>query len=191
MQYSDGLGQPGVSPDRDHISLTGEQLDRIVSALAEQFTLLYEVSPSDPRGTFGGGVLTFAFQGGFTALDEDRLATGRTEEVREFRERFLRAVAEELNEVVEAIVVSARVSFFFAAFDVEARTTNCFFVLDPVADSEREQHEAILAWSEQARRSARGLRTRTRHTRKATRHLVRGLAAARGDQTAADSPSAS
>lgn len=180
-QYSDELSQPSGSRARGRLSATAEQLDRVAGALAEQFTLLYEVSPSDPYATFGGGVLTFAFQGGFTALDESRIATGRTKEVREFRERFLRAVAEELNEVVEANIDSARVSFFFAAFDVEARTTNCFFVLDPVADSEREQHEAILAWSEQVRRSARGLRTRTRHARNATRHIARGFTALRGE----------
>jgi hypothetical protein len=177
MQYSDELRQPGGSRARGRISVPAEQLDRIVSALAEQFTLLYEANPTDPYATFGGGVLTFAFQGGFTVLDKSRLATGRAEEVRDFRERFLQAVAEELNEVVEANVSSTRVSFFFAAFDVAARTTNCFFVLDPVADSEREQHEAILAWSEQVRRSARGLRTRTRHARKATLHIARGFTA--------------
>jgi hypothetical protein len=155
--------------------VTEHGLDRVASALAEQFALLYEASPTDPYATFGGGMLTFVFQGGFTALDEHRLATGRAKDVRKFRERFLRGVAEELNEVVEAIIPVARVSFFFAGFDVTAGTTNCFFVLDPVADSERAQREAILAWSDQVRRSARGLRARTRHARDATLRIAQSL----------------
>lgn len=173
MQYSGELRQPGDSraPDRG-VSVSEQELDRVTGALAEQFALLYEVSPTDPYATFGGGMLTFAFQGGFTALDEHRLATGRAGDVGKFRERFLRSVAEELNEVVEAVIPAARVSFFFAGFDVEARTTNCFFVLDPVADSERAQREAILAWGDQVRRSARGLRARTRHARDATRRMA-------------------
>jgi hypothetical protein len=173
MQYSDELMPPGGSrvPGRG-VSVAEQELDRIASALAEQFALLYEASPADPSASFGGGVLTFAFQGGFTALDEHRLATGRANDVRKFRERFLRGVAEELSEVVEAIVPAARVNFFFAGFDVAASTTNCFFVLDPVADSERTQREGILAWSDQVRRSARGLRARTRHARDATLRIA-------------------
>ncbi len=180
MQYSDELRQPGDSRARDRsVSVTAQELDRVASALAEQFALLYEVSPSDPYAIFGGGMLTFAFRGGFTALDEHRLATGRAKDVREFRERFLRGVAEELNEVVEAIVPAVRVSFFFAGFDTAAGTTNCFFVLDPAADSERAQREAILAWSDQVRRSARGLRARTRHARDATLRIARSFPAPR------------
>jgi uncharacterized protein YbcI len=156
--------------------VTEQELDRVARVLAEQFALLYEVSPADPYATFGGGVLTFAFQGGFTALEEHRLATGRAKDVREFRERFLRGVAEELNEVVEAVIPVARVNFFFAGFDVETGTTNCFFILDPAADSERAQRKAILAWSDQVRRSARGLRARTRHARDTTHRIAGGFA---------------
>lgn len=176
MQYSDGLMPPGGSRAGDRgVSVTEQELDRVASALAKQFALLYEASPADPYATFGGGMLTFAFQGGFTALDEHRLATGRAKDVRKFRERFLRGVAEELSEVVEAIIPAVRVGFFFAGFDVAAGITNCFFVLDPAADSERAQREAILAWSDQVRRSARGLRARTRHARDAALHIARSL----------------
>ena len=180
IQYSDQLTPPAGSraPDRG-VSVTEQELVRVADALAEQFALLYEVSPTDPSATFGGGTLTFAFQGGFTALDEHRLATGRAKDVRKFRERFLRGVAEELNEVVEATISAVQVSFFFAGFDIAAGTTNCFFVLDPVADSERAQRQAILAWSDQVRRSARGLRARTRHARDATRRIARGASAPR------------
>lgn len=182
MQYSDELMPPAGSRARDRgVSVAEQELDRVASALAEQFTLLYEASPTDPYAIFGGGMLTVAFQGGFTALDEHRLATGRAADVRKFRERFLRGVAEELSEVVEAIIPAARVSFFFAGFDVAAGTTNCFFVLDPVADSERAQREAILAWSDQVRRSARGLRARTRHARDATLRIAQGSPAPRSD----------
>lgn len=182
MQYSDEFILPGGSPGRDRgVSVSEQELDRVASALAGQFTLLYEASPADPYATFGGGILTFAFQGGFTAVDEHRISTGRADDVRKFRERFLRGVSEELNEVVEAIVPAARVSFFFAGFDVAAGITNCFFVLDPAADSERAQREAILAWTDQVRRSARGLRARTRHARDATARIVQGSPAARPD----------
>src|SRR4051812_30716491 len=122
MQYADELRPPGGNRTRDRgVSVTEQELDRIASALTDQFALLYEVSPTDPYAIFGGGMLTFAFQGGFTARDEHGLATGRAKDVGEFRERFLRGVAEELNEVGEAILPAARVSFFFAGFDVEAR----------------------------------------------------------------------
>lgn len=156
--------------------VTEQELDRVARVLAEQFALLYEVNPADPYAGFGGGVLTFAFQGGFTALEKHKLATGRAKDVREFRERFLRGVAEELNEVVEAVIPAVRVNFFFAGFDVDTGTTNCFFVLDPAVDSERAQRKAILAWSDQVRRSARGLRARTRHAREATHRIVGGAA---------------
>jgi len=181
MQYSDELSSAGGGRARDRVSVSERELDRITSALAEQFALLYEVSPADPYTTYGGGMLTFAFQGGFTELDKRRLATGRAKEVRAFRERFLRGVSEELSEVVEAIVPTARVGFFFAGFDVAGGTTNCFFVLDPVADSERAEREAILAWSDQVRRSARGLRARTRHARDATLRIAQGSPAPRSD----------
>jgi hypothetical protein len=175
MQYSDDLMQPGDSRAGDRgVSVDERELDRVARALAEQFALLYEVSPTDPYAIFGGGVLTFAFHGGFTALDEHRLATGRVKDVREFRERFLRSVAEELNEVVEAVIPTARVNFFFVGFEADAGTTNCFFVLDPALDSERAERKAILAWSDQVRRSARGLRARTRQARDATHRIVGG-----------------
>jgi hypothetical protein len=180
MQYSDELRQPGDSRARDRsVSITAQELDRVASALAEQFALLYEVSPTDPYATFGGGVLTFVFHGGFTALDEHRLATGRADDVRKFRERFLQGVAEELNEVVEAIVPAVRVNFFFAGFAAAAATTSCFFVLDLAADSQRAQREAILAWSDQVQRSSRGLRARTRHARDATLRIAQSFPAQR------------
>lgn len=191
-QFSEGSESSGGNRVRGRGVLVGKQeLDRVTSALAEQFTLLYEVSPTDPHATFGGGMLTFAFHGGFTAMDERKLATGRAKEVGEFRERFLKGVAEELNEVVEAVIPAARVSFFFAGFDLETHTTHCFFALDPVADSERAQREAILAWSDQVRRSARSLRARTRHARDVTRRIAGTSPHGGTSQASADSPSAS
>jgi|SRR5689334_9327124 len=40
--------QSGGGGARDRISVSSGQIDRLVSALAEQFRLLYEVSPTDP-----------------------------------------------------------------------------------------------------------------------------------------------
>lgn len=180
MPFSGELRQPdGSQAGSRGVLVTDEQLNRLSASLAKQFLLLNGVGPDDPHVSFGGGVLTFAFQGGFTADDEYMLVRDPPEQFREFREHFLREVSEELNEVVEAILLATRVSFFFAAFESDSRTTSCFFVLDPVADSEREQREAILAWGEQVRRSARRLRSRTRDAREANLRLAQGLASLR------------
>jgi hypothetical protein len=159
------------------VPLNGLQLERLSTALVNQFAVLYDVENTvDPRLSFTDGMLTFAFKGGFSEQDKDRLATGRGDEFREFRERFLRAVAEEMNEVVESVVPTVQVTFFSAAFDTSSHLTYCFFVLDRSVDTEREQREAIRAWSEQVRLHARKLRARSSHARKANAPIVRSFA---------------
>ncbi len=159
------------------LPLNGSQLDRLSTALASQFAVLYDVGNTvEPRLSVAGDMLTFAFKGGLSEKDENGLADGLGDELREFREHFLCAVAEEMNEVVESVIPNARVSFFSAAFDTASRCTYCFFVLDWSGDAEREQRKAIRAWSEQVRHHARKLRARSSHARKANVPIVRGFA---------------
>lgn len=176
--YSDGVSSSTASSAGDWgVPLNGLHLERLSTALVNQFAVLYDVENTvDPRLGVAEGMLTFAFKGGFSEQDKNLLAAGRGDELRDFRERFLRAVAEEMNEVVESVVPTVRVTFFSAAFDTSSRLTYCFFVLDRSADAEREQREAIRAWSEQVRRHARKLRARSSHARKANAPIVRSFA---------------
>jgi hypothetical protein len=159
------------------LSLSGLQLERLSAALAGQFAVLYDVGNMlDPCLSVAGDMLSFTFREGFSKKDEDLLASGRGNELREFREHFLLATSEEMNEVVESVIPAARVAFFSAAFDTASRLTYCFFVLDWSADAEREQRLAIRAWSEQVRLHARKLRVRSSHAMEANVPLTQGYA---------------
>lgn len=165
------------SPAVRALSLNGLQLERLSTALAGQFAVLYDVGNTlDPCLSVAGDMLNFTFRGGFTEKDEDLLATGRGDELREFREHFLLAVSEEMNEVVESTIPAARVAFFSAAFDTASRVTYCFFALDWSADAEHDQRQAIRAWSEQVRIHARKLRARSNNAMQANLPLTRGFA---------------
>ncbi len=167
----------GPLPGIRVLSLSGSQMERLSAALAGQFSVLYDVgSTLDPCLSVAGDMLNFSFREGFSKKDEDLLASGRGNELREFREHFLLATSEEMNEVVESIVPAARVAFFSAAFDAASRLTYCFFVLDWNADAEREQRLAIRAWSEQVRLHARNLRARSSHAMQANVPLTQGYA---------------
>ncbi len=156
----------GFLDDAEGFVLDDALREQLARMLAGQFTLNYETQPANPRVSVSSRLLTFSLDGGLTDLERSWLADGGDEKVREFRERVLRAAAEEMGEVVEAILPATKVSHFFTAFDAETRTTRCFFVLDQLEDAEREQREAVYAWGEQARRNARGLRERVERTQK-------------------------
>lgn len=174
---SNQIDGPGGYFDEDRGLVLDEPTSgRLAKALAAQFTLNYETHPSHPRVSAGGRLLSFSFDDGLTASERSRLAAGRGEEVREFRERVLHAAGEEMAEVVEALLPALEVSHFFAAFDADSLVTNCFFVLDWRSDTVHEQREALRAWSEQVRRHARRLRARSSHTREANAPLLRGFA---------------
>lgn len=159
-----GKGRPlPLGPDR-------QALDRLSRSLADQFAALYDIGPADPRVSREGSILTFAFAGGLSASDELLLEVGRGEQLREFREHFLRAISGQLSEVVEALT-GAAVRHFFPAFELPTRTTSCFFVLDEHVRDEAEQRRALLNWSEQVRRNARDLRQRHRAAREAHARL--------------------
>jgi uncharacterized protein YbcI len=146
--------------------LGAEQLARIAAGLADQFSLLYEAKPADPRAQMAGNMLTFTFHGGLSTSDENHLQAGHSEELRGFRERFLEVVAEQLKSVV-ASLSGGHVTFFSGAFDPGTRTTNMLFVLDLLPDDKIEQRAAIRNWSEQVRRNARELRISHLQTREA------------------------
>lgn len=144
--------------------------ERLAGILAEQFTALYDKRPSDPQVTVNGTNVTFTFQGGLSNTDERLLSGGRDQEVRDFRENFLRAASPRFDSIVSSLL-GGDVTFSFAAFDPGSRVTSCFFVLDySAADPQHEQREAILNWSEQVRRNARLLRDE--HLRIIERHHV-------------------
>jgi uncharacterized protein YbcI len=141
-----------------------ERLGRIAAGLADQFALLYEARPADPRAQMAGNMLAFTFEGGLSRADELHLRAERLEVVQKFRERFLEVVAEQLKSVA-ASLSGGRVTFFSGAFDPESRVTNMLFVLDLLPDDKAEQREAIRNWSEQVRRNAREMRISHLQTR--------------------------
>lgn len=150
------------------------RLGDLVAGLTDQLALLYGVRPGDPRADLNGNVLAFAFQGGLSGSDELLLEAGRDRQVREFHEHFLHAASEQLAAIVSS-VTGAPVAFFFAAFDSDSRTTNCFFVLEARADPQLEQRQAIRNWSAQVQRNARDLRLRHREMRDEHRRLREAL----------------
>jgi uncharacterized protein YbcI len=158
---ANGLAPRGLDPDG---------LARIAASLADQFAALYDASPVDPRASFAGDVLTFAFEGGLSPSDQWLLEAGREEQLQEFREHFLRVIGDQLTEVVEGLG-AVEVRHFFSTFEASGRTTSCFFIVAPIARDEGEQRQALLNWSEQVRRNARDLRERHRATREAHERL--------------------
>jgi hypothetical protein len=99
------------------------QLDRLAASLADQFAILYDARPLDPRVALTGDLLAFSFHGGLAPSDEWLLKAGRDEELRDFREHFLRAVGGQLETVVEALC-GAQVQRFVAAFHPGERATD-------------------------------------------------------------------
>lgn len=155
--------QPGNGSSADS-PFGDERLARIAAGLAEQFALLYEAEPVDPRVHMAGNMLTFAFQGGLSISDQKHLEAGHLDELRAFRERFLEVVSGRLTSVVETLS-GGQVTFSSGVFDPGSRTTNMLFVLDLLPDDAEEQRAAIRNWSEQVRRNARRLREQHRATR--------------------------
>lgn len=161
--------------------LSEERLAAIAAGLADQFALLYEEKPVDPRAHMAGNMLTFAFQGGLSSADEKHLECGHADELRAFRECFLQVVSNQFEAVVESLT-DGHVTFSSAAFDPGSRTTNMLFVLDLLPDDKAEQREAIRNWSEQVRRNARELRIghlQTRETHVALRDQMQDMRLAR------------
>jgi hypothetical protein len=162
-----------------------ERYGRLATSLADQFAALYDSSPADPWVSVEGEMLTFAFQGGLSPADEWLLDSGRTIELREFREHFLHVVADQLTAVVEALT-EFEVRRLLPAFDSDSRTTRCFFLVAPRSGEEGEERRAVLAWSEQVRRNARRLRERHRETREAHARLRDVLRDVRQTQSSDD-----
>jgi uncharacterized protein YbcI len=150
--------------------LDPEGLSRIAASLADQFATLYDASPVDPRASFAGDVVTFAFEGGLSPSDQWLLDAGREEQLQEFREHFLRVIGDQMKEVVEGLS-AVEVRHIFPTFEAADRTTSCFFIVVPNARGETEQRQALLNWSEQVRRNARDLRERHRAAREAHERL--------------------
>jgi uncharacterized protein YbcI len=160
------------------------RLAEIAAGLADQFALLYDAKPTDPRAHMAGNMLAATFNGGLSLSDEKHLEAGHLDELREFRERFLEVVAGDLNSVVE-MLSGGQVTFFSAAFDPPTRMTNMLFVLDLIPDDKEEQRKAIRNWSEQVRRNARELRIshlQTRETHVALRGEMEDLRAGIGGE---------
>lgn len=164
----------GTEPLDAGSPLSAGRLAEVARGLAEQFTLLYDATPVDPRAQMAGNTLTVAFEGGLTVLDERHLEAGRTEELRRFRERFFEATGEQMRSVVSTLT-GGQVTFFSSAFDPGSRTTSMLFVLDLLQDDGEEQRRAIRSWSEQVRRNARALRLSHLQTRRTHVALRREL----------------
>jgi hypothetical protein len=153
------------------------RLAEIARGLADQFAILYEEKPVDPRAHMAGNMLTFAFQGGLSRADELHLEHGHGEELRAFRECFLQVVSGRFQGLVESLS-GGHVTFSSGVFDPESRTTNMLFVLDLLPDDKAEQRAAIRNWSEQVRRNARELRIghlQTRETHMALRDQLQDV----------------
>ncbi len=142
------------------------RLSQIATGLADQFELLYDAKPLDPRANMAGNMLAVAFQGALSPADEKHLEGGHADETRAFRERFLEVVAGDLRSTTESLT-GGQVTYFSGAFDPSTRTTNMLFVLDLLPDDELEQRAAIRNWSDQVRRNARELRISLLQTREA------------------------
>jgi hypothetical protein len=110
--------------------LPSGSLEKLATALSDQFAMLYDVRPADPRARFDGDVLTFSFEGGLTPADEALVLSGQVESLRDFRDAFFEAVGKDLRAVVGTLT-GAEVAFFAAAFDAGSETTNCYFTLQP------------------------------------------------------------
>lgn len=157
---------PSEDPQLDR-----DALRRVASVLADQYAALYDARPADPRAELAGDILTFVFQGGLSRSDELLLQNGRTQELRAFRERFLRVVSPDLGGVVEQLT-EQDVSFSQFGFDADSRTTTCLFGLRARTSDGREERAAVLNWSEQVRRNSHEIRARHRAARQAHRELT-------------------
>ena len=178
MEYSQRPELEAESP------FSPRRLGEIATGLADQFEVLYEAKPADPRANMAGNMLTIAFQGGLSPADETHLGAGHGGELRDFRECFLEVVAEDLSTTAE-LLTGSHVTYFSGLFDPATRTTNMLFVLDLIADDEEEQRQAIRSWSEQVRRNARELRMsnlQTRETHVALREQIGELRVAIGGE---------
>ncbi len=165
----DGTGSP-----RGAAILDAAGLDRLAAGLADQFATLYDSRPLDPRTTLSDHLLAFSFDGGLSRADEWLLETGRDEQLRRFREQFMKVIEGQLGNVVEALS-GHRVVRYVASFDPATRITDCFFTLTAAAGSAGEQHRALLNWSEQVRRNSQQIRDRHRQSREANSRLRRVL----------------
>ena len=100
--------------------ISRERLAGIASGLADQFALLYEATPVDPRAHMAGNMLAIAFQGGLSPADERHLEAGRLDEVRQFRESFVDAVGDDLKAAVRSRA-PAEVTFVSNVVDPRSR----------------------------------------------------------------------
>jgi uncharacterized protein YbcI len=165
---------PRISGKRDEPLLSETALERTAATLADQFALLYDAPPLDPRASLTANILTFVFEGGLSPSDEWLLKKGLHDKLNDFRVYFMKVVSAQLDQIVNDLLGVTVTSSFFG-FDPTTRTTISIFVLDLGRFDQTHDRRAVLNWSEQVRRNARNLREDHVAARQANHDLAKEM----------------
>jgi hypothetical protein len=160
-----------------------DELDGLATLLAGEYARLFEAEPVAPTALFDDDVLTFSFDRGLNAEEEQLRHEFRLADLRERRERFLEPAGAQLVAPVEAFARSA-VAFHVGLFDPGPTSTLMLFGFEELAGGDGRIDEP-QGWSARVRGEARRLRRESvtaRETHVQIRAEFRSAREARAEQ---------
>ena len=142
--------------DRDDQVAAGPPLAQITNAVVQLYKECYGKGPTKARTTFEDDLVVCVLEGGFQQGERTLRDAGQGEVVEGQREAFQQVLRERFIQTVEELT-GRTVRAFISGVDLDTEISAELFVLEPTLEMGDEQ-EAVRAWAEQTRRSARTLR---------------------------------
>jgi uncharacterized protein YbcI len=136
---------------------SGEILADISRALVHLYKECYGKGPTKARTYISGDLIVCLLEGGFVRAERTLRDAGRGDAVSDQREVLQEVLRARFVETMERLT-GRKVSTFISGVDLETETNAELFVLEPLEFDTGDEHEALDAWAEQARRQARALR---------------------------------
>lgn len=142
--------------DRDDQVVAGPPLADITNAIVQLYKECYGKGPTKARTTFEDDLVVCVLEGGFQQAERTLRDAGQGEVVEDQREAFQEVLRERFIQTVEDLT-GRTVRAFVSGVDLETEVSAEVFVLEPELEM-GDEREAVRAWAEQTRRSARTLR---------------------------------
>ena len=142
----------------------------LAELLTDQFAVLDDTRPTEPRAVEDGIILVFTFVWPLTPADELLTASGHDEGLVRFRAEFLRIIAPSLAGLVE-LDLRREVNSSAPSLGGDPRYVSISFALGPRKSLDKETMTALRNWGVQRRRKARDERSALRGRREELRRL--------------------
>jgi uncharacterized protein YbcI len=136
---------------------SGELLADISRAMVQLYKECYGKGPTKARTYISGDLIVCLLEGGFMKGERTLRDAGRGNAVTEQREALQGVLRKRFVDTIEQLV-GRKVITYISGVDLDTETNAEVFVLGPLELKTGDEHEALAAWTAQARRQARVLR---------------------------------